>query len=119
MYVLTVLVSRESPEEQELDGLLGVELLARLVGFSPTSLRRYLSRGGEMPDDLAARLRFLSLVVGDLLGAYNETGVRRWFDRPRTLLSGRSPAGLLSPGWRPEDGDPRRVRDLAHSLVSS
>ena len=72
-----------------------------------------------MPEDLAVRLRFLALVVDDLLGAYNEIGVRRWFDRPRALLDGRTPAGLLLPGWRPEDGNPRRVQDLARSLVAA
>ncbi len=118
-YVSSMVSSPASSKGKELNGLLGVELLARLLGVSSTSLHRYLSQGGEMPDDLAARLRFLALVVDDLLGAYSETGVRRWFDRPRALLDGRSPAGLLSAGWRPEDGNPRRVRDLAHSLVSA
>ena len=108
-----------SSEGPKLDGLLGRDLLARLLRISGISLRRYLAGERVMPDDVAARLHFLALATGDLSGAYNEIGVRRWFDRPRKLLDGRTPADLLLPGWRPEDAEPRRVRDLAQSLVWS
>lgn len=106
-------------EGPKLDRLLGRELLARLLQISLVSLRRYLSGKRVFPDAVAARLHFLALVAGDLSGAYNDIGVRRWFDRPRRLLDGRSPADLLVSGWQPEDPEPRRVRDLAHSLVWS
>jgi hypothetical protein len=68
---------------------------------------------------VAARLHFLANVVGDLAGAYNEMGIRRWFERPRTLLGGRSPAQLLTDGWTPEDPRAKKVRDLARSLTGS
>ena len=106
-------------EGPKLYGLLGRELLARLLRISLVSLRRYLSGERVFPDAVAARLHFLALVAGDLSGAYNDIGVRRWFDRPRELLEGRSPAELLGSEWQPEDSAPRRVRDLAHSLVWS
>ena len=38
--------------------------------------------------------------------AYNEIGVRRWFDRKRTPLGGKSPGQL--PNWAPEDDGRRR-----------
>ena len=106
-------------EGPRLDKLLGRELLARLLRVSVVSLRRYLAGQRTVPDSVAARLHFLALVAGDLAGAYNDIGVRRWFDRPRTLLGGRSPAELLEPEWQPEDPGPRRVRDLARALVWS
>jgi hypothetical protein len=106
-------------EGPRLDGLLGRELLARLLQVSVVSLRRYLAGTRSVPDAVAARLHFLALVAGDLAGAYNDIGVRRWFDRPRTLLDGRSPAELLEAEWQPEDPGPRRVRDLARALVWS
>ncbi len=106
-------------EGPKLDRLLGRELLARLLRISLVSLRRYLSGERAFPDAVAVRLHFLALVAGDLSGAYNDIGVRRWFDRPRALLDGRSPAELLASEWQPEDSEPRRVRDLAHSLVWS
>ena len=65
------------------------------------------------------RLQFLALVVGDLAGAYNEFGIRRWFERPRKLLGNRSPAQLLDGAWQPEAPGPRRVRRLAAALVLS
>ena len=113
----------ESPvpaaEGPRLDKLLGRELLARLLRVSAVSLRRYLAGERAVPDAVAARLHFLALVAGDLAGAYNDIGVRRWFDRPRSLLDGRRPAELLEVEWQPEDPDPRRVRDLARALVWS
>ena len=99
--------------------VLGGDVLAQLLGISASSLRRYHSRSRTTPDEIAARLHFLALVIGDLAGAYNEFGVRRWFQRPRKLLGSRSPAQLLSGTWRPEDPGPRRVRDLAEALVFS
>ncbi len=99
--------------------ILGAELLARLVGISPSSVRRYLSGSRSTPDDIAARLHFLALVVGDLAGAYNEIGIRRWFERQRTLLKNRSPLQLLTRKWRPEDPGPQQVRQLAYTLLSS
>ena len=60
--------------------ILGIDLLARLVGVSAVSVRRYASGNRPTPDDIAARLHFLALVVGDLAGAYNDIGIRRWFD---------------------------------------
>jgi hypothetical protein len=68
---------------------------------------------------VAARLHFLASVVGDLAGAYNDFGIRRWFERPRTALEGRAPAALLSGPWSPDDVEPQRVRELAASLVAS
>lgn len=93
--------------------------LARLVGISPSSVNRYERGERRTPDDVAARLHFLALVVGDLIGAYNDIGIRRWFDRKRTVLEGRAPANLLMGPWQPEDEGPRRVRDLARALISA
>ena len=101
------------------NGFLGGEVLASLLGISSSSVRRYLTGNRATPDGIAARLHFLALVIGDLAGAYNEFGVRRWFQRPRKLLGSRSPAQLLDGTWQPEDPGPQRVRDLAAALVSS
>jgi hypothetical protein len=99
--------------------LFDLETLARLTSVAPTSLRRYVAGSRRTPDDVAARLHFLARIVGDLRGAYNDVGVRRWFDRKRTLLGGKSPAGILRAGWIPEDAGPSRVLELARSLRSS
>jgi hypothetical protein len=99
--------------------LFGVEELARLVSVSSASLRRYASGVRPTPDDVAARLHFLARVVADLKGAYNEIGVRRWFERKRTLLRGRSPAQILRGEWDPDRRNTRRVLELARSLASS
>jgi len=106
--------------EYEWGGLARVfapEDLAALLDISVSSLRRYQSQERETPDDVAARLHFLALVVGDLAGSYNETGIRRWFQRKRTLLDGRAPAALLKRNWDPDDAEPGRIRELARNLV--
>ena len=111
----------ESPapahEWRAVGDILGLELLSRLLGISASSARRYMSGARVTPDEVAVRLHFLAFVVGDLNGAYNEIGVRRWFDRQRALLDGGTPAGLLAGNWLPEHEGPRRVRRLAHSLA--
>ena len=113
----------ESPapthEWRVLHEVLGPEVLGRLVGISPSSVRRYLTGARSTPDPVAARLHFLAFIVGDLAGAYNDIGVRRWFDRPRALLKRNTPADLLGNNWRPEDDGSRRVRKLAQSLAAS
>ena len=99
--------------------ILGVEMTARLLGISPVSVRRYARAVRSTPDDVAARLHWLALTVGDLASAYNEIGVRQWFDRKRVQLGGRSPARLLSGEWKPDDPGPQQVRALAYALTGS
>lgn len=114
---------RESPapgfEWRRLPGVLGMELLARLLGISLPSARRYRSAARTTPDIVAARLHFLSLVTGDLAGAYNDAGIRQWFTRPRAQLGGKSPAGILSGDWQPSAPEVRRVGRLARALAAA
>lgn len=91
--------------------------LAALAGTSSVSLGRYLSGARTWPDELAARVHWLSLVLSDLEGAYNAFGVRRWFDRQRAQLDGRSPRQVLGSEWDPSSPDVERVRQLAATLT--
>jgi hypothetical protein len=94
------------------------ESLAPLLGISVSSLRRYQAGTRVTPDDVAARLHFMALVISDLSGAYNEIGIRRWFQRDRSLLEGQAPALLLAGEWNPDAAGPARVRELARSLAT-
>jgi hypothetical protein len=113
----------ESPQPRAewatLERVLGAELLARLVGVSESSLRRYASDQRATPDAVAARLHFVALVVGDLAGSYNDIGVRRWFERSRSQLDGRAPSAVLGGAWDTRDEGPTRVRELAASLLAA
>ena len=113
----------ESPapefEWNRLTDVLGMQLLSRLLGISTSSVRRYKAAARTTPDDVAHRLHFLSLVVGDLSGAYNEIGIRQWFERKRAQLDGRTPLDWLKARWKPTQPGPRRVQDLARALVAS
>ncbi len=93
--------------------------LAALLDVSASSVSRYERGERQTPDEVAARLHLLALVVGDLAGAYNALGIRRWFERPRTALGGRRPAELLTGDWRPEDEGPASVRALAAALMDA
>jgi hypothetical protein len=99
--------------------VLGIEMLARLTDISPTSVRRYAGAVRDTPDDVAARLHWLALILGDLASAYNEIGTRQWFDRRRVQLDGRTPAQFLKGAWKPDDEGPQRVRALADALMGS
>lgn len=100
-------------------GVFGVDELARLVGVSVSSLRRYAAGTRPTPDPVAARLHFLARVVAELKGAYNDVGVRRWFHRKRTALGNKAPGQLLRGEWRPEGRAAQRVLALARSLAFS
>lgn len=106
-------------EWQALGEQFGVEDLAALLHISPVSLRRYRTGERATPDDVAARLHFLAGLVGDLAGAYNAYGIRRWFRRPRAQLGGHSPADQLRGDWDPLDPAAQRVRELARSLTAA
>lgn len=99
--------------------LFDADRLAALLSIAPASVRRYAFGARRTPDDVAGRLHFLALVTGDLLGAYNEIGVRRWFERKRELLGGLAPRELLRGTWNPDAAGPQRVRALARSLLGS
>ncbi len=113
----------ESPAPQfewnRLMEVLGLELLAQLLGISASSVRRYRAAARTTPDDVAHRLHFLSLIVGDLSGAYNEIGVRQWFARKRAQLGGRAPSDFLKGRWKSGQPGPRQVQDLARALLAS
>jgi len=96
-----------------LERLFGTDRLAAAVGVAGSSLRRYASRERSIPDDVGVRLHLLALVVGDLAGSYNERGIRRWFERPRSGLGGRAPRDILRDAWDPDDADVVRVAELA------
>jgi hypothetical protein len=106
--------------ERELGVLLEVfdiDQLAALLDTSTVSLRRYVAGTRTVPDALAARVHWLALVSSDLAGAYNALGIRRWFDRPRAQLKGKSPRQMLGRGWDPEDAKVDQVRALAAALA--
>jgi hypothetical protein len=65
------------------------------------------------------RSRRLSLLVlgimNDLGGSYNEDGIKRWFERPRTALSGLSPDEVLT-RFGPDSEEAQAVARLAREL---
>lgn len=96
--------------------VFGDEMLAALLDVSASSLRRYAAGERTTPDNTAARLHWLAMVVSDLAGGYNALGMRRWFERPRAQLAGASPRTLLCTAWQPDDAAALRVRALAAAL---
>ncbi len=113
----------ESPvpeyEWNRLADILGPDLLSRLLGISGSSVRRYRATARATPDDVAERLHFLTLIVGDLAGAYNEIGIRQWFARKRAQLDSHAPLDLLKGRWKSAQPGPLRVRQLAGALLGS
>jgi hypothetical protein len=91
--------------------------LAALVGTSVASLRRYAGATRTVPDAVADRVHFVALVTADLAGSYNEFGLRRWWERPRVALGGRSPRAALGSDWTSDGEAATAVAALAASLV--
>jgi hypothetical protein len=115
-----ILALDESPvpeaELGKLNAILGHELLAALLDISAASLQRYQSGSRETPDLVADRAHFLTAVTAALEGTYNEFGVRRWFERPRTVFGGRSARQSLTRRWTSQDEAARLVLSAAESL---
>ncbi|MGH2759658.1 MAG: hypothetical protein ACRDKJ_08840 [Actinomycetota bacterium] len=111
---------RESPvPEHELPALaaiFGVDDLADLLSAGASTLRRYLKGERRVPDGIAGRAHHLALVVADLAGSYNDRGLRRWFDRPRPQLGGKTPRALLEGDWSPDDEGASLVAEFASEL---
>jgi len=103
-------------ETRVMADIFGWPELSRLAGASQPSLRRYAAGRRHAPDDVANRIHWLARVVGHLRGAYNDAGIRRWFQRPRAQLNGESPAAFLRGDWSPDDVDVDAVRALAAGL---
>jgi hypothetical protein len=91
--------------------------LAALTGTSVASLRRYAAGTRAVPDAVAARIHFIALVTSDLAGSYNGFGLRRWWDRPREPLGGRSPVDALGRDWSPDSPRAVAVAELAATLA--
>ncbi len=110
----------ESPvpkaELAKLNSSLGHELLIEMLDISAASLQRYQSGDRDAPDAIAERAHFLTSVIAALEGTYNDFGVRRWFERPRSVFGGRTARQLLSRRWTPSDEPARSVLAAAESL---
>jgi hypothetical protein len=99
--------------------LLGDELLAYLLRNSISSLRRYAAGERRTPDDAAWRLHAVARVLAALTGSYNDYGIRRWFERPRSALGGATPASVLERAESEDDDELRRVLALADELMGA
>jgi hypothetical protein len=110
----------ESPvpaaELAKLNSILGHEVLVGMLDISAASLQRYENGDREAPDSIAERAHFLTSVIAALEGTYNDFGVRRWFERPRSVFNGRTARQLLSRRWMPSDESARRILTAAESL---
>jgi hypothetical protein len=114
------LVHRDSPtpatEWAGLREVFGYELLATILSISPASVRRYAAGERRCPDEVAARLHWLAMVVEHLEGSFNAFGIRRWFQRSRQALGGLSPLAVLGQDWAPESAGPGRLMALAEGV---
>jgi hypothetical protein len=111
---------RPEGEWEPVRELLGDDLVARLVGgISISSLRRYAAGERRTPDDVAWRLHLVARVLSSLVGSYNAYGMRRWFERPRVQLDGRSPVDVLSVAEHEDDEWVRRTLTLADALAGA
>lgn len=97
----------------------GDEQLAELLQISPSSIQRFARGGRTIPEPVEDRLHWLALVVGHLSRTYNSLGVRRWFERPRTALGGKSPKETLltDTAWTSDSDGAREVGELARALI--
>jgi hypothetical protein len=96
--------------------VFGDELLAMILSISPASVRRYAAGERRCPDEVAARLHWLAMVVEHLEGSFNAFGIRRWFQRSRQALGGLSPLAVLGQAWEPESAGPGRLMALAEGV---
>ena len=115
-----VAVLDESPapatEWAPMRAVFGDDVLGDLLGIAPASLRRYAAASAPRPSPPPSGCIGWRWWCRDLAGSYNDFGMRRWFERPRTQLGGKSPRALLGARWTPDDKAAQQVRALAAAL---
>jgi len=110
------LLERAPTEWPGLREVFGDELLASILSISPASVQRYAAGELRCPDEVAARLLWLAMVVEHLEGSFNAFGIRRWFQRSSQALGGLSPLAVLGEAWHPESAGAGRVMALAEGV---
>ena len=98
---------------------LDEDVLADLLNISSASVRRYAAGDRRTPDDTAWRLHLIAQLISDLIGSYNNYGIRRWFERPRTQLDGRTPREVIRGAGSEDDAEVMRISELASALAGS
>ncbi len=102
-----------------ISAVLGRELLLKLLDISNSSIERYIDQKRPTPDSIAVKLHTLARIIAHLSGAYNDIGIRRWFERPRSQLNGSSPADLLTGEWQDNPEIIESILGLAARINSS
>ena len=99
--------------------LLGDDLLARLLGISASSLRRYAAGERQTPDEAAWRLHVVARLLAALVGSYGH-GLRNPALVPAyaQVLDGASPAEVLERAAGEDDERLQRVLELAEELTA-
>ena len=99
--------------------VFGDEVLNTPLGLARSAMRRYAGADPATPDPVADRRHRLALVVAGQAGAGNHHGIRRWFERPRAQLQGRSPRQALGDAWSPDDAAAHQLGRLAAALTGA
>ena len=94
------------------------DLLAALLGIRPISVRPYAKGERHCSDPVAAPLHWLALLIDQLEGTYKAYGIRRWFQRPRAVLSCQAPQDRLKGDFDLDDDVLRPLMTLAYSASS-
>lgn len=110
---------RPEGEWEPARAMLGDDLLAGMTRISESSLRRYASGERGTPDDVAWRLHVVARLLSSLVGSFNEYGVRRWFERPRSALEGATPGEILEQAESEDDEQLQQVIELADQLLGA
>ena len=97
--------------------VISEKLLAEILHISEKSSRRYEQGERQASDEVHAKLHWIALLLGDLLGSYNELGARNWFLRARKSFNGKTPYQLLAgKDWKPDDEIPSKIKEFVKSL---
>lgn len=108
------MLPKEAPLElaclNDLETTLQKELLADLTGKSSADLQKDLPGASK-------KIYFLYGIVEHLRGLYNNEGIRRWFQRERSQLEGKSPLHYLGLEWNPDEEKAKHILELARYSV--
>lgn len=94
----------------------GTAAAAALLDIPTAEFRACVDGTRAVPAVVAGRVRYLVRVTDQLVGAYNAMGLRRWWQRPRAALDGRTPRSALGGDWDPAGPAAQAVLALARGL---
>jgi len=103
-------------ELNDLNNLLGEELLCSLLNTKAKKLEYYIENQHQIPSVVEDKLRNVSAIVRNLQGCYPPNRIRKFFENKNSKLGFKKPREIMSGDWWPRDHEVLSVLMLSADM---